>query len=476
MIKRKLYRVLFLSILIFSVVYSNSRVAFSRPQSVYRTPSSFFPDMGEGKLSLGFSTEFIDFEVPSSSSSAFINSKIKDWNFGFTYSLLPDYRSLDQINALLDDPATTDVVEGPLEESPYEVSIHLQRRIYGYKSLYMDVGFQDITLKSFSSEKKLFDDASFFFVVSNNKKYNKYDLTINYGFGTGKIGSDSHNYEDNSGPAMSPFLSLFLNTPYFNNRMNIIFEYDGGGINIGSQIPITDIYSLRFGVSHLNKITEWGKRGSEGNESTQLEEDAPTIMMGFIMNIPDINSDQERIKNSLLDPEKSKFGEFQPLVIVDSTKIKQQERVIRSYKDSLKVFKSELEKNYNENGQLRKNLGVLQDSTKKILLDIQIDQSKTNEAMRLFQKSQDLLIEEKYYESLDVINKVIELKPNLSIAYARRGTIYYYLNDTKSASMSWNIALKLDPEYYQVRDILEGLKSGQLQPLYKENSTKTEEQ
>ena len=224
MIKHSIKFILF-ALIGTSLLYSNSRVAFSRPQTVYRTPSSFFPDLGEGKLSLGFSTELIDFELPSSSSSAFINAKINKWNFGLTYVALPDYRSLNQINAESDDAGTTEVIEGPLAESPYEVAMHLQRRIYGYKSLYMDCGLQDIALKSFSSEKGLLDDASFFFVVSNNKKYDRYDLTINYGFGTGKIGSDSHNYDDTSGAAMSPFLSLLLNTPYFNNKMNLIFEY-----------------------------------------------------------------------------------------------------------------------------------------------------------------------------------------------------------------------------------------------------------
>ena len=68
------------------------------------------------------------------------------------------------------------------------------------------------------------------------------------------------------------------------------------------------------------------------------------------------------------------------------------------------------------------------------------------------------------------IDKVIELQPNLAIAYARRGTIYYYLNDTKSASMNWNIALKLDPEYDQVREILKGLKEGTVEPIYKNNN------
>ena len=66
---------LILIILLTSMVFSNSRVAFSRPQLVYRTPSSYFPDMGEGKISLGFTSEIIDFEVPSSSSSAFFNTK-----------------------------------------------------------------------------------------------------------------------------------------------------------------------------------------------------------------------------------------------------------------------------------------------------------------------------------------------------------------------------------------------------------------
>ena len=445
---------LILIILLASMVFSNSRVAFSRPQLVYRTPSSYFPDMGEGKISLGFTSEIIDFEVPSSSSSAFFNTKIKNWHLGFSYTALPDYRSINEINLF------------PLSESPYEIGMHLQRRIYGYKSLYMDIGVQDILLKSLNDDG-LFDNASLFFVVSNNKKFNSYDMTINYGFGTGKIASDPHSYNETGGSAMSPFLSVLLNTPYFNNKMNLLFEYDGSGINIGTQVPVTDIYMLRFGVSHLNKITEWGNREKEGNEALELESDAPTLTVGFLMNIPDIKSDQERIKNNLLGVEDNQYEDFQPLVIVDTTKIKEQEKIINNYSDSLNTYRYELQSLYNENAFLRKDIQSLEDSTKTILLDIQINQSKRNEAMRLFQDSYDRLVEEKYYESLDLINKVIELQPNLAIAYARRGTIYYYLNDLKAASMNWNLALKLDPEYYQVKSVLESLKEGKLEKIYK---------
>ena len=249
--KRK-YTLIILIVFV-SILCANSRVAFSRPQLVYRTPSSYFPDMGEGKVSLGFTSEILDLEVPSSSSSAFFNTKLNNWHLGFSYTALPDYRSLNSINAIEDDPATQ-TIEGPLGEAPYEIGMHLQRRIYGYKSLYMDIGVHDILLKSLNQDG-LFENASFFFVVSNNKKFNNYDMTINYGFGTGKIGSDSHNYNDTRGTAMSPFLSMLLNTPYFNNKMNFLFEYDGSGINVGTQFPITDVYLLEMNAVDAATVT-----------------------------------------------------------------------------------------------------------------------------------------------------------------------------------------------------------------------------
>ena len=125
---------------------------------------------------------------------------------------------------------------------------------------------------------------------------------------------------------MSPFLSMLLNTPYFNNKMNLLFEYDGAGINIGTQFPITDVYMLRFGVSHLNKITEWANREKEGNEDLELDTDAPAITIGFLMNIPDIGSDQDRIKKDILGMENNQYGDFEPLVIIDSTKISEQRK------------------------------------------------------------------------------------------------------------------------------------------------------
>ena len=104
-------------IVLLTMGLSSSRVAFSRPNLVYKTPGSYFPDLGGGKISLGFTSEIIDVEIPSTSSSAFVMSKINNWNVGLSYTLLPDYRSINEVNA------------SALTESPYEIGMHFQRRI-----------------------------------------------------------------------------------------------------------------------------------------------------------------------------------------------------------------------------------------------------------------------------------------------------------------------------------------------------------
>ena len=69
-------------------------------------------------------------------------------------------------------------------------------------------------------------------------------------------------------------------------------------------------------------------------------------------------------------------------------------------------------------------------------------------------------------------SKSVEINPNLSIAYARKGTIYYSMGQTQNASINWNIALKLDPEYNEVREVLEALKDNKIKPANLEEDTK----
>ena len=68
-----------------------------------------------------------------------------------------------------------------------------------------------------------------------------------------------------------------------------------------------------------------------------------------------------------------------------------------------------------------------------------------------------------YREALSEVDKAIEINPNLAIAYARRGSIYYKLGEFQRATMNWNIALKLDPEFVEIQEILVASKENRLQ-------------
>jgi Tfp pilus assembly protein PilF len=85
--------------------------------------------------------------------------------------------------------------------------------------------------------------------------------------------------------------------------------------------------------------------------------------------------------------------------------------------------------------------------------------------MRHLSKSLRLYYQGDFTQALDAVEKAITLQPNTAMAYARKGSIYYKLNQLDRATLNWNIALKLDPEYQEVREMLNALKNNKLRPL-----------
>ena len=67
-----------------------------------------------------------------------------------------------------------------------------------------------------------------------------------------------------------------------------------------------------------------------------------------------------------------------------------------------------------------------------------------------------------YREALQEVETALDLNPNLALAYARRGSIYYQLGDPQRATINWNLALQMDPEYDDVRNILKALQENRL--------------
>ena len=65
-----------------TLIFSNSRVAFSRPGSVLRTPGSshFDENVKPPLLTVGFSSEIANFDLPSGSTSIYLQTKTKSGN------------------------------------------------------------------------------------------------------------------------------------------------------------------------------------------------------------------------------------------------------------------------------------------------------------------------------------------------------------------------------------------------------------
>ena len=104
-----------------------------------------------------------------------------------------------------------------------------------------------------------------------------------------------------------------------------------------------------------------------------------------------------------------------------------------------------------------------------MILNAELNSSTQNEAMRYMSRSLRLYYQGDFQQALSEIDNAIALQPNIAVAYARKGSIYYKLNQIDRATLNWNIALKLDPEYTEVRDMLNALKENKLRPVSIDN-------
>jgi tetratricopeptide (TPR) repeat protein len=82
------------------------------------------------------------------------------------------------------------------------------------------------------------------------------------------------------------------------------------------------------------------------------------------------------------------------------------------------------------------------------------DDADYNKALDNLQEAQNLFSERRYLQALSEINKSVEAAPNMALAYAVRGSIYYMLRQFPEAKLSWEKALELDPSMDNVRAIL----------------------
>ena len=117
------------------------------------------------------------------------------------------------------------------------------------------------------------------------------------------------------------------------------------------------------------------------------------------------------------------------------------------------------------NNMLQHSEAILMDSTRKNLLKEQVSLANQNKSMRHLSRSLRYFYEEEYRTALSEVNIAIDLNPNLAIAYGRRGSIYYKLGDKRRATLNWNVALQLDPEFQEIYEMLQASDEDRLKPI-----------
>ena len=333
-----------------------------------------------------------------------------------------------------------------------EVGFHFQKSIFKHGDVSLSAGIQDILYKADGEEKQIdIDDMSIFAVLTSRKSFDEYLLSINVGAGSGKVKYDPHIVNSaNSGTGL--FLGFNLNTPFLsrNGGMDLIVEYDGVGINMGATIPFTNDYSMSIGMTHINSLGEFGSESKLGADYQVLQPDAPAFSVGLTMNIP--NAPEPSLLDMSEYPDDISNRELELLA------------EISLLEDSLKLMSNENTLLSDNNLLLKHKVAIFMDSTRVFYLKEQANHSINNRVARHLTRCLRHFYQEEYRDALIEIDKAIELNPNIALAYARRGSIYYKLGDLQRATMNWNIALKLDPEFQEIQELLLASKEERLQP------------
>ena len=393
--------------------------------------------------------------LPSVSKSSQYNQYIFGFSGEATHSSDLNYSSAAYLHGILTNgyhvglSYNTNLKYLKLGESsvsdPY-LSFHLHKSIFKGNNVTIDFGVHDMLYTAKSPHRvSLFSLFSYSHQINHN-----YHLNCSFGFGTGYISSDSHNYTESnylSDAGQEFFLGLRLYTPIMKSTggLQLLMEFDGG-FHIGTSIPVSHSFTMNIGVTHFNnihRINEWG-------DGSLLLSDSPALAIGMQINLP--RRAHSRVRTTVQELSNI-YNQIPYDASVDSL-MNQANFFIHALEDSLAMQNQFYSTSLNTNEGLQRYIDFLEDSLSVVILDDKIMQGNLNAAMKFLSRSLTAYYNEQFQAALEETDRAIQIFPDLAIAYARKGSIYYRMGDYKRATINWNIALKLDPEYDEVRSVL----------------------
>ena len=439
MLKIAKYIIAFLIIL--NCSYSATRIAYLRPGPMMKIPFSM-SGTSPYLFTAGFGTEFHNLAPINTAKGFYYNMQAGSWLLGFSTGSAGDTTRIANL-----DVSTY--------RAPVEFGFHLQRQLYSKDNISFSLGLQDIVFENKTSGLNLDpNELSFFGVISSEQMIRDFKVNTFLGFGTGGFGAIDTIEVDSlktSGTAAGVFMGLIFNTPYLDKwgGIDIVGEFDGNGINVGLRIPLTSDYRLNLGFTHIEKLPNWKDRYWEGHAAFTLGFEISAARSSGVK-IPGGGPSPNILPNDKVS-----------LSNVDTT-LMMADYAVSTLRDSMGMMNNEMRNLMIRLAAMEQHSKFLEDSLKAVKLNNNVSEQKMNDAMRHLSRSLRYFYAGNYRSSLQEVESALELNPNLALAYARRGSIYYKLGDVQRATINWNLALRMDPEYDDVRNVLKALHENRL--------------
>ena len=428
-------------LIILNCSYSATRIAYLRPGPMMKIPFSM-SGTSPYLFTAGFGTEFHNLAPINTAKGFYYNMQAGGWLLGFSTGSAGDTTRIANL-----DVSTY--------RAPVEFGFHLQRQLYSKDNISFSLGLQDIVFENKTSGLNLDpNELSFFGVISSEQMIRDFKVNTFLGFGTGGFGAIDTIEVDSlktSGTAAGVFMGLIFNTPYLDKwgGIDIVGEFDGNGINVGLRIPLTSDYRLNLGFTHIEKLPNWKDRYWEGHAAFTLGFEISATRSSGIK-VPGGGPSPNILPNDKVS-----------LSNVDTT-LMMADYAVSTLRDSMGMMNNEMRNLMIRLAAMEQHSKFLEDSLKAVKLNNNVSEQKMNDAMRHLSRSLRYFYAGNYRSSLQEVESALELNPNLALAYARRGSIYYKLGDVQRATINWNLALRMDPEYDDVRNVLKALHENRL--------------
>ncbi len=445
-------KIFFTFIILLNILSASSRIVYTRPGLMMRVPTSSF-QKAPYIFRTGFGVELHNFDPVNTAKGVYFDMELgRGFAAGFSAVQGGDTTSLDL-----------------LQESQYapqvEFGFHFQQRLFTYNDISLSAGLQDIVFQNNQDAEQVLslntDLLSFFLVLASEKDLGDYKMNTYMGFGSGGLGpmdsikvvTDS-TQQGNAGV----FVGFLLKTPYFarTGGMDIVGEFDGTGVNVGLRIPLTSDYRLNLGFTHIERLPDWDSRYWTGHPAFSLGLDmaVPRLPSG---QVPQVGPSGRPMAPGMPVPEG-----YETVPMYRDSTIAMADFAVKSLRDSISMMDNEMRNLMVRLSAKEQESKFLDDSLRSLKLDQNVSDKNMNEAMRHLSRSLRYFYAGDFRESLKEVDLALELQPDLALAYARRGSIYYKLGDVQRATINWNLALRLDPEYDDVRNILKALHENRL--------------